>query len=84
MRNQQHFRQAEIEGKLFTEEPLKAKFNWNASTNEAELVLEGSYTNDDLTTVKRLFLDHLQRVTPTITLMKKYNFLTSNKDALMA
>ena len=53
---------------------MKTKFNWNASTNEAELVLEGKYTDDDLTTVQRLFLDHLQRVTPTDKFDEKVKF----------
>ena len=52
MRNRQHFGQAETDGTPFTQEPLKTKFNWKASTNEAELVLEGNYTDDDLTTVQ--------------------------------
>ena len=65
MRNQQHFGQAETEGTPFTQELLKTKFNWNGLTNDAELVLEGSYTDDDLITVQKLFVDQLQRVTPT-------------------
>ena len=59
---------------LYSQEPLKTKFNWNASTNKAELVLEGKYTDDDLTTVQRLFLDHLQRVTPTDKFDEKVKF----------
>ena len=65
MQNRQHFGQAESEGTPFTQEPLKSKFNWNALTNEAKLVLEGKYTDDDLNEVQCLFIDHLQRVTPT-------------------
>ena len=52
MRNRQHFGQTETDGTPFTQEPLKTKFNWNASRKEAELVLEGKYTDDDLTTVQ--------------------------------
>ena len=36
--------------------------------------MEGKYTDDDLTTVQLLFLDHLQRVTPTNKFDKKVKF----------
>jgi hypothetical protein len=36
LRNQQHFGQAETDGTPFTVESMKHKFNWSASTNEAE------------------------------------------------
>ena len=65
MRNRKNFGQAETEGTPFTQEPLKTKFNWNASTHEAKLVLEGEYSDKDRTKVKQLFIDHLQHVTPT-------------------
>jgi hypothetical protein len=41
LRNQRHFGQAETDGTPFTVESIKHKFNWSASTNEAELVLKG-------------------------------------------
>ena len=31
---------------------------------EAELSLEGKYTDNDLTNVQQLFIRHIQRVTP--------------------
>ena len=42
--------------------------------NEAELVLEGCYIDNDLATVQRLFLDHLQKVTPTDKFNEKVQF----------
>ena len=44
--NQKHFGQAE--GTLFTTEPLQSHFNWSASTHQAELVLQGHYSNHDI------------------------------------
>jgi hypothetical protein len=42
---------------------MKHKFNWNASTEEAELVLEGNYNNEDISEISRLMLDNMTRVT---------------------
>jgi hypothetical protein len=43
---------------------MKHKFNWSASTNEAELVLKGEYYNDEeISDITRLFLDNMTRVT---------------------
>ena len=63
IRNQRHFGQAETEGTPFTQEPLKHRFNWSASTREAELVLEGEYSSTDIDDISRLLLDNLTRVT---------------------
>jgi hypothetical protein len=63
LRNQRHFGQAESEGNPFTTPRMKHKFNWNASTSKAELVLEGDYTDDELTDTQRLLLDNMTRVT---------------------
>jgi hypothetical protein len=52
LRNQRHFGQAESDGTPFTRESMKHRFNWSASTNEAEL-----------SDVTRLFLDNMTRVT---------------------
>jgi hypothetical protein len=49
LQNQRHFGQAESEGTPFTTPRMKHKFNWSASTCEAELVLEGDYTDEELT-----------------------------------
>jgi hypothetical protein len=65
LRNQCHFGQAESEGTPFTTPIMKQKFNWSASTCEAELVLEGDYTDDELTDTQRLLLDNMTRVTET-------------------
>jgi hypothetical protein len=65
LRNQRHFGQAKSEGTPFTTPRMKQKFNWSASTSEAELVLEGHYTDDELTDTQRLLLDNMTRVTET-------------------
>jgi hypothetical protein len=62
LRNQRHFGQAETDGTPFTTEAMKHKFNWNASTEEAELVLEGEYNDDDISEISRLMLDNMTRV----------------------
>jgi len=51
LRNQRHFGQAETEGTPFTTEHMKSKFNWNATTNEAELVLKGDFDDVDLSEI---------------------------------
>ena len=63
LRNQRHFGQAESEGTPFTTPRMKHRFNWSASTSEAELVLEGKYTDEQLTDTQRLMLDNMTRVT---------------------
>jgi hypothetical protein len=63
LRNQQHFGQAETDGTPFTTKEMKHKFNWNTSTNEAELVLEGEYEDEEISEITRLMLDNLTRVT---------------------
>ena len=63
LRNQRHFGQAESDGTPFTKDAMKHKFNWSASTNEAELVLKGEYTDDEISDITRLFLDNMTRVT---------------------
>jgi hypothetical protein len=61
--NQRHFGQAETDGTPFTGESMKHKFNWSASTNEAELVLNGEYNDEEISDITRLFLDNMTRVT---------------------
>jgi hypothetical protein len=51
LRNQRHFGQAESDGTPFTGESMKHKFNWSASTNEAELVLKGEYNDEDISDI---------------------------------
>ena len=46
-RNQLHFGQLEHEATPFTTEPMKKKFDWNTSTNEAEAVLNGTYNTEE-------------------------------------
>ena len=64
LRYQRHFGQAEYEGTPFTQEPLRTLFNWSASTHQAELVLEGSYTNAEMDSVCQSLLDSMARSTP--------------------
>jgi hypothetical protein len=63
LRNQRHFGQAETDGTPFTTEDMKHKFNWSASTNEAELVLKGEFNGEEVTEIARLMLDNTTRVT---------------------
>jgi hypothetical protein len=63
LRNQRHFGHAETDGTPFTGETMKRKFNWSASTNEAELVLKGEYNEEEISDITRLFLDNMTRVT---------------------
>jgi hypothetical protein len=63
LRNQRHFGQAETDGTPFTTDAMKHKFIWNASSEEAELVLEGNYTNEDISEISQLMLDNMTRVT---------------------
>jgi hypothetical protein len=63
LRNQRHFGQAESEGTPLTTPRMKQKFNWSTSTCEAELVLEGEHTDEELTDTQRLLLDNMTRVT---------------------
>ena len=60
LRNQRHFGQAA--GTLFTSPSMSREFNWNATTEVAELVLEGDYDDEELTDIQRMFLDNMQRV----------------------
>ena len=64
LQNQKHFGQAEYEGTPFTQEPLRTIFNWSASTHQAELVLEGTYSNTEIDSVCRSLLDSLTQSTP--------------------
>ena len=41
MQNQRHFGQSESDKTPITQEPLKSKLNWSASTSTSELILEG-------------------------------------------
>ena len=64
LRNRRHFGQAE--GTPFITLAMKKKFNWSATTNEAELVLDGEYTDEELTDIQRMLLDNMKRVTSII------------------
>ena len=61
-RNGWHFGQAH--GAPFTEPPLSAEFSWDASTNEAELVLTGDCASDELSDLQSSLLQHCARCVP--------------------
>ena len=61
LQNQRHFGQAK--GTPFTTPTMKKRFNWSASTVEAEMVLKGQYLDPELDEIQKLFLDNLIRVT---------------------
>ena len=63
LRNQRHFGQAEIDGTPFTSPSMKRKFDWAASTDEAELTLSGEYSDNECDDIQQLYLDNLKRVT---------------------
>ena len=64
VQNQKHFGQAEYEDTPFTQEPLRTLFNWSAFTHQAELILEGNYSNMEIDSVCSSLLDSLTRSTP--------------------
>jgi len=53
---------------------MKRKFNWSASTQEAELVLQGEYTDDKLSEIQRLLLNNMKKVTDN---EKSSSFITT-------
>ena len=64
-RNQLHFGQSILEQTPFTTDKMKDKFNWNASTEEAELVLDGTYNddnNEEIDEIVKLVLDNTIRI----------------------
>ena len=42
---------------------MKQQLNWNATTQAAELVLEGNYEDDELDTMSKIMLDNFTRAT---------------------
>ena len=62
LRNRQNFGQAEADGTPFTLPLMQMKFNWEANTKQAELVLLGKYEEEELDDVAQLLLDNLQQV----------------------
>ena len=60
LRNQRHFGQARETP--FCQPSMSRKFNWSATTEAAELVLEGNYEDAELTDIQRMFLDNMKRV----------------------
>ena len=63
LRNRRHFGQSETEGTPFTTKRMKEQLNWNATTQAAELVLEGKYEDDELDTMSKIMLDNFTRAT---------------------
>jgi hypothetical protein len=60
-RNRRHFGQAQ--GTPFTQAPLTDLLNWHADTETAELILQGTCTNDELDDVTQLLLKHCAATT---------------------
>ena len=72
-RNQLHFGQSEHKNTPFITETMKRKFNWKASTKEAEDVLKGEYEDDknkELNEVMQLVLKNCIQIAP----MEKIEF----------
>ena len=65
LQNQRHFDQAETYGTLFTDENMKNKLNWKATTAAASAVYSVKYVNADLYEVEKFFINNFQRVTGT-------------------
>ena len=66
-RNQLHFGQSEHEATPFTTEPMKKKFDWNTSTDEAEAVLNGTYDTEEdaeLTEIMKLIHTNCVEIAP--------------------
>ena len=63
LRNQRHFGQAETDGTLFTTKSMKEKFDWAGSTDEADMTLNGTYVDADMSSAQQLFTKNLVRVT---------------------
>ena len=65
--NQLHFGQSEHESTPFTTKTMRQKFDWNASTEEAEEVLKGTYDNKEdaeLTEIMKLVLTNCVKISP--------------------
>jgi hypothetical protein len=61
LRNRFHFGQAE--GTPFTTIPFRHEIDWEASSATAEMILEGTWTNDELDDVMQLLMLHCKKVT---------------------
>ena len=61
-RNRKHFRQAQ--GSFPTIPPISEHIDWEASTLESELILEGNYDNSDLTAAGKRLIEQMQATTP--------------------
>jgi hypothetical protein len=61
-RNLQHFGQSQ--GTPWTVPPLSQEVNFEASSAITDLLLNGSYTHEDLDDVTELLISHLKRLTP--------------------
>ena len=66
--NQRHFGQAETDGTPFTTESMKEKFDWAGTTEEADMTMDGTYVDADMSSAQQLFTKNLVRVTdPDVT-----------------
>ena len=68
LRNQRHFGQVETDGTPFTTESMKEKFDWAGKTEEADMTMDGTYVDADMSSAQQLFTKNLVRVTdPDVT-----------------
>eukprot|EP00957_Ditylum_brightwellii_P066411 5042062-Ditylum_brightwellii.AAC.1 len=59
LQNRPHFGQAN--GTPFTVPPLSVSFDWAANSITSELVLEGKYSNTELTYLQQKLLEHCKK-----------------------
>ena len=59
LRNRLHFGQAK--GTPFTIPPLEEEFDWAANSRYSEMVLEGTYSNSELSFLENKLLDHCKK-----------------------
>ena len=65
-RNRSHFGQSQ--GTPFTVPPLSHQINFEASTETAELILNGTYSNEELDEITKMLLEHMKKVSePVVT-----------------
>jgi hypothetical protein len=62
LQNCKHFGQAQ--GTLFTEPPFSTQIDWEASSCQAELILNGDYDSFELDDLTELLINHCRNVIP--------------------
>jgi hypothetical protein len=62
LRNFKHFGQAQ--GTPFTEPPFSTQIDWEASSCQAELILNGDYDSSEIEDLTKLLINHCRNVIP--------------------